>query len=171
MAVDKYAEERALGALSAIHDRELQTSALAASKATDADVKDFAKKMTKHHSRARKQQDDLARTLGLETAESRQAKAVTDETANALSRLSQLGDADFDAEYIDQAIADHQSALALLDNFVVPALQASEMRELVEGDVQPMLRAHLTQARDLALRFAPRPAALTSERPMRAALP
>jgi putative membrane protein len=89
--------------------------ALAATKATNPEVKQFAKLMMSEHHALRKQGADLAKQLKV-TPEPPASDPVTPLAQQETQALqSAPKGAEFDKTYIDQEVAAHQAVLDLLD--------------------------------------------------------
>ena len=128
------------------HANEADSSAgaLASKKATNAEVKKFAKMMMADHHQVRKQGADLAQKLGVTP----QPPADDPVTALAKQEMDALQTAekglDFDRTYIQQEIAAHQAVLDLADQAHGSADNA-ELKALIE-QARPLIENHLKQA-------------------------
>lgn len=128
------------------HANEADSSAgaLASKKATNAEVKKFAKMMMADHHQLRKQGADLAKKLGLTP----QPPADDPVTALAQQEMEALRAAekgpDFDRTYIQQEITAHQAVLDLADQAHEAAGNA-ELKALIE-QARPLIENHLKQA-------------------------
>lgn len=86
---------------------EVELGKLAAQKATNPDVKQFADRMVQDHSKANKQLMDLASTKGITVP-----KNVDPKHKQTIDRLSKLSGAKFDQAYMDQMVKDHNKAVS-----------------------------------------------------------
>ncbi len=121
--------------------------ALAAKKATNADVKQFAKMMMADHHQLRQQGQDLAKKLGVtpEPPANDPVTALEQQETQALQAAAK--GADFDRTYIQQEIAAHQAVLDLAKQAHDSADNA-ELKALIEK-AQPLIENHLKQAQEI----------------------
>jgi putative membrane protein len=127
--------------------------AVAAKKATRADVRAFAKLMMGEHHALRVEGQKLAKALGVVPAPPK-----TDPLAPyAASEMKQLQTtpkgAEFDRTYIDNEVTIHQAVLDLANQARVTT-QTAQLRELIEKAI-PVIRKHLEQAQALQKQLAP----------------
>ncbi len=121
--------------------------ALAATKATNPQVKQFAKLMMSEHHALRKQGADLAKKLNL-TPEPPANDPVTPLAQQETQALqSAPKGAEFDKTYIDQEIAAHQAVLDLASKAHDQA-KNPELKALIEK-AKPVIEKHLDQAKQL----------------------
>jgi len=128
------------------HANEADSSAgaLASKKATNEQVKKFARMMMADHHRLRRQGVDLARKLGVTPQ-----RPADDPIAPLAQREIDALEAaekglDFDRIYIRQEIEAHQTVLALADETHEAAGNA-ELRALIE-ETRPLIETHLARA-------------------------
>jgi putative membrane protein len=118
--------------------------AVASKKATNAQVKQFAKMMMADHHQLRKQGADLAKKLGLTP----QPPADDPVTPLAKQEMDALEAAekgiDFDRTYIQQEITAHQAVLDLA-NQAHGSADNPELKALIEQS-RPLIENHLKQA-------------------------
>jgi putative membrane protein len=128
------------------HANEADSSAgaLASKKATNAEVKKYAKMMMADHHQLRKQGADLAKKLGVTP----QPPADDPVTLLAKQEMEALETAekgiDFDRTYIQQEITAHQAVLDLADQ-AHGAADNPELKALIE-QARPLIENHLKQA-------------------------
>jgi len=121
--------------------------ALAATKATSPEVKQFAKLMMSEHHALRKQGADLAKQLKV-TPEPPANDPVTPLAQQETQALqSAPKGAEFDKTYIDQEVAAHQAVLDLLNQAHDQADNA-QLKALIEK-AKPVIEKHLDQAKQL----------------------
>lgn len=120
---------------------------LAATKATNASVKDFGRTMERDHHKLREQGQALAKKENLApTAPS------NDTLASSASKMqdnlnSMPKGKDWDKAYIDNEVAVHQSVLNLLQTAQTAATDTS-LKALITK-AQPLIQAHLTKAQSI----------------------
>ena len=121
--------------------------ALAATKATNPQVKQFAKLMMSEHHALRKQGADLAKKLNL-TPEPPANDPVTPLAQQETQALqSAPKGAEFDKTYIDQEVGAHQAVLDLAGKAHDEADNA-ELKALIEK-AKPVIEKHLDMAKKL----------------------
>ena len=128
------------------HANEADSSAgaLAAKKATNPEVKKFAKMMMADHHQLRKQGADLAKKLNV-TPQPPADDPVTPLAQGEMNALQAAAKgADFDRTYIQQEITAHQAVLDLADRAHQAAGNA-ELKALIE-QARPLIENHLKQA-------------------------
>jgi len=115
---------------------------LAKKKAENTDVKRFGQHMINDHDVANAELGNLAGKKGIPVP--KEADADQQKTA---ARLSELEGAAFDRRYMEVMVDDHLKAVAL---FELRSLQTgdAEIKAFAEKSL-PMLRRHLTMARDV----------------------
>lgn len=121
--------------------------ALAAKKATNADVRQFARLMMGEHHALRQQGVDLAKKLNLtpEPPANDPVTALAEKETQALQSAPK--GAEFDRTYIDQEVAAHQAVLDLVNQAHDQADNA-ELKALIEK-ARPVIQKHLDQAQEI----------------------
>jgi len=125
--------------------------AVAAKKATSADVKTFARKMMIDHHRLRADGAKLAKELKITLAPPANdplAPAAEDETSVLQSTPK---GAEFDRTYIEKEVSVHQAVLDLLDQ-AHRATQNAEIQKAIEK-AKPIVQQHLDHAQKLQKRL------------------
>lgn len=121
--------------------------AVAATKATNADIRDFGKMMMRDHHSLRQQGLDLAKKLAVTPAAPADddSPAAKDRTMSLLNTTAK--GAGFDKAYIDNEVAYHQ---AVLDKATAAlgAVQNAELKALIEK-AAPNIQAHLDKAKSI----------------------
>ena len=126
--------------------------ALAVTKATNKEVKDFAKLMMSEHHALRQQGADLARKLNVtpEPPADDPVTALAEKETQALQSAPK--GAEFDRTYIEQEVAAHEAVLDLANKAHDQADNA-ELKALIEK-ARPVIQEHLDQARELQKKLA-----------------
>ena len=122
---------------------EIRLGALAAKRSTNPAVKQFAQRMVTDHTTMGNQWTSLATRLRLGTT-----SALNAGQQQLLSRLSTIPAADFDREYMNYAVQDHQTNISTFQR-LGPSAQAPELRQLAASGL-PILEQHLTMAQQVA---------------------
>lgn len=123
---------------------EVEMGKLGAEKATNAEVKAFAQHMVKDHTKANQELMAAAETKGLKvpTEPGLKHKAMKEKFEH------QSADADFNKDFMQQMVRDHEAAVDLFktasgDSTLDPALRSLAKKTL------PTLEEHLAEARKL----------------------
>ena len=129
------------------------SGALAAKKATDAEVKAFARLMMSEHHALRAAGQALAKQLGVEP-KAPERDPLAPYVANEMKTLqSTAKGAEFDRTYIDNEVSVHQAVLDLANQARVTT-QTPQLKELIEK-ATPVIRKHLDQATAIQKRLSP----------------
>jgi putative membrane protein len=127
--------------------------ALAAKKATNAEVKAFARLMMSEHHALRAAGQALAKQLGVEP-KAPERDPLAPYVANEMKTLQSTGKgAEFDRTYIDNEVSVHQAVLDLANQARVTT-QTPQLKELIEKAI-PVIRKHLDQATALQKKLTP----------------
>jgi putative membrane protein len=125
---------------------DIDAGKLAASKASNADVKAFAQQMVTDHTGVNKQAVELVTRLKVtpeDNATSQSLKAGGD--AN-LATLKGLSGAALDKAYVDHEVAYHQAVLDAVDKVLIPSASNADLKALLVK-VRPAFVAHLEHAK------------------------
>jgi putative membrane protein len=121
---------------------EVAISNLALEKSQNEQVRNFAERMVKDHTAANQ------RLMSLEDASGRTVPKEMDQKHEAiLEQLSQLSGEDFDRQYMQGQVQDHQAAVEL---FATEATQPSGPVDALAGELLPALRMHLQMAEEIS---------------------
>ncbi len=146
-ATGAMSDEQIMSHMGAANGIEIAAGEIAADKATNADVKQFARDMVTEHQRMQAQADSLAVQLNVTpsaTAPDSLAEAL-EEARNQLT--GQAAGAEFDRMYMEMQVEAHQNTLDLL-NQASASTQNAEVRALVQGAI-PAVQQHLDRARQI----------------------
>lgn len=135
--------------LSAADSSEILPSQLAAERAENAQVKEYAQMMVRDHGMLEDSMAALAQQNSITptpNAESRQMAAQTQSTMQALQGLS---GAAFDSAYVQWMVQSHQTALDAVDQRLLPAAQNPQLRAAIEQKVRPTVQTHLEQIQQI----------------------
>jgi putative membrane protein len=121
--------------------------AVAATKGTNSEVREFGKRMMRDHHALRKQGQDLAKKLNVtpEAPANDDSKAQYDKTMSMLNGAAK--GKDFDKAYIDNEVTYHQALLQTATN-AMAAAQNAELKNLIQK-AAPAIQAHLTLAESI----------------------
>ena len=127
--------------------------AVAAKKATNAEVKAFAQLMMSEHHALRMAGQDLAKKLGVEPKPPEKDPLAPYVASEMKALQSTPKGAEFDRTYIDNEVTIHQAVLDLANQARVTT-QNAELRGLIEK-ATPVIRKHLDQATALQKKLTP----------------
>jgi len=126
---------------------EVQVGKIAAERATDKDVKEFAEMMVQDHTKAA---EKLERLVGSSEPNDRRSKIerqIGEQClANLRKELKDKSGHEFDACYMGSQIAGHMQMVATLE--VLSNETSGELRNIVK-DSQPVVEKHLAHAKDI----------------------
>ena len=122
---------------------ETKAAEIALKKTSTSDIKSFAEKMMKDHSKANSE-------LGLIAKEKRIAipTNLPEADQSKIYELENKNGSEFDNAYMDLMVADHEKAVALFETQATSG-QDSKLKKWA-ADKLPILKHHLAMARDLA---------------------
>lgn len=123
---------------------EIEQGKLARTRAKDARVKAFAERMVKHHTDAK----DKQAKLKLDTAESALSTKLEKESGTTTSALQGNTSANFDQEYIQAQIKEHQEVLDTIDKQLLPNAKNDDLKSYLK-EIRPTVVDHLKDARDI----------------------
>jgi len=125
---------------------DVDAGKLAASKATNPEVKKFAQTMVTDHTGVNKQAVDLATKLGVKPEDNDTAKSLASGGQANLANLKTLKGKEFDKAYVDHEVAYHQAVLDAVDKTLIPGAKNEELKALLV-QVRPAFVAHLEHAK------------------------
>ena len=127
--------------------------AMALKKATNPDVKAFAKLMMAEHHALRVGGQALAKQLGV-TPKLPERDPLAGYVRNEMDALKKTAKgAEFDRTYIDHEVSIHQAVLDFANQARVTT-QTAELRALIEKAV-PVIKKHLDQAQEIQKKLGP----------------
>ena len=125
---------------------DIDAGKLAASKASHADVKKFARTMVTDHTGVNKQAKDLAAKLKVTPENNATSKSLYDGGTTNVANLKTLKGKAFDKAYIDHEVAYHQAVIDAVDKTLIPGVKNEELKALLVK-VRPAFIAHLDHAK------------------------
>ncbi len=126
---------------------DIETGALAAKRAHQKDVRDFASMLVKAHTGVRQEGRDLAKKLGVTPTPPKHFAMAKDHAA-AMRKLRALHGRAFDRAFLAHEIAYHKAVIDAVTTTLLPALQNAEVKKLVT-EVAPAFQAHMMQAQSM----------------------
>ena len=135
-----------VGMVSGANGAEIAAGQIAAEKAQNAQVRQYATRMVEEHQRLQGQADSVVQILNLERA------PVPDSLAQHLEQArsqlqSQAAGVEFDRMYMEHQVRDHQNTLTALQQ-AQNAVQHERLRAVITAAI-PAVQQHLEQARTI----------------------
>jgi putative membrane protein len=127
---------------------DIDAGQLAASRATNDEVKKFARLMVTDHTGVNKAATDLAAKLRVTPQDNPTSQSLKADGEKNLTHLKTLKGAAFDTAYIDREVAYHQQVIDALDKTLIPGATNKELKALLVK-VRPAFVAHLEHAKRL----------------------
>jgi len=127
---------------------DINAGKLAQSKASNKEVKAFAKQMVTDHTGVNKQATALVKKLKVKPEDNPTSKSLKSGGEENLKKLKGLKGKDFDKAYIEHEVAYHQAVLDAIDKTLVPNAKNEELKALIVK-VQPAFVAHLEHAKKI----------------------
>jgi putative membrane protein len=133
----------------AVNDGEIQEAQLATSKATSPDVKRFARDMSTAHRDMQNKMTTLLGRLQITPSDNAVSNQLKSDTQSELSTLQTTRGKEFDRDYIDAQVRNHNKALELLDR-ITPSVKNTELKAALTS-TRPKVEAHLREAERVEL--------------------
>jgi putative membrane protein len=127
---------------------DIDAGKLAASKASDAQVKAFGEQMVTDHTGVNKQATELVTKLNVTPQDNPTAQSLKSGGAENVAKLQKLQGAAFDKAYIEHEVAYHQQVLDAVDKTLIPSAKNAELKQLLVK-VRPAFVAHLEHAKQV----------------------
>lgn len=127
---------------------DIDAGKLAAARATNPEVKKFARLMITDHTGVNKSATALVTKLKVKPEDNPTSQSLKDGGIKNVDNLKTLKGAAFDKAYIDHEVAYHQQVLDAVDKTLIPGAKNEELKALVVK-VRPAFVAHLEHAKQL----------------------
>jgi putative membrane protein len=147
MASQALTDAEIFAILDEINESEIELGELAQDKATNADVKSFAREMVMAHRKMEDEGEALSKRLGVspKSEANDSLEAANDATNDRLESLAK--GITFDTAYVNSQVMGHEKAIAFL-NRAGEQVTSAELKTLIEG-AKPNVQRHLDRARTL----------------------
>ena len=127
---------------------DIDAGKLAASQATNPEVKKFAETMVTDHTAVNKSAVDLATKLKVTPEDNPTSQSLKSGGESNVAKLKTLKGAEFDRAYIDHEVEYHQSVIDALDKTLIPGATNPELKALLVKS-RPAFVAHLEHAKHI----------------------
>jgi putative membrane protein len=142
------ADEQIVRILTTVNTGEVEQAQVAQRKAKDARVKKFAAQMIDQHTKAKDKVNKLSKKEQLLPANSTVANDLQDKGSSIMTTLGQVEGPDFDKQYIDAQVQQHQEVLDLINQRLIPSASNAQLKTELEN-AKKMVDQHLGHARDI----------------------
>ncbi len=131
----------------AMNDGEIQEAQLAETKASAASVKRYAQHLLNAHRDMMNKNSALLARLQIIPSDNSVSNQIKSDAQNELSTLRSMRGKDFDRDYVDAQVRNHNKSLELVDR-VAPLVKNAEVRAQLQSD-RTRIEAHLRDAERL----------------------
>jgi putative membrane protein len=125
---------------------DIDAGKLAASKATNPEIKKFGQQMVADHTGVNKQATALVTKLKVTPEDNSTSQSLKAGGDRNIANLKSQKGAEFDKAYIDNEVTYHQAVINAIDKTLVPSAQNAELKALLVK-VRPAFVAHLEHAK------------------------
>jgi putative membrane protein len=125
---------------------EIDMARLALEKSANRDIKDYATMIESDHNKALEDLTDLMKDTNVS-----QQRTMPADAQQEFNRLNDLTGAEFDREFVNTMVMDHQKAIAMFQNQRA-TVQNPDVKKYVD-DTLPTLQTHLEKAQQLQSRL------------------
>jgi putative membrane protein len=130
--------------IQAIHQDQMQEAQLAEQRATSPELKRYARDMVSSHRNIMSENQSLLSQAGITPSDNALSQQLRTDAQNEMSTLEGLRGRDFDREYLDDQIRDHNKALELVDR-IIPNIKNPQLKSHLQS-ARTRLEAHLREA-------------------------
>jgi putative membrane protein len=141
-------DEQILQITHTANQAEIEQAKLAQSRSKDPRVKKLAAMMIKDHTAADAKGMAVAKKDNLTPAPSTTSTTIESDARTATSTLNSQSGADFDKDYVDTQVKEHQAVLDVIDQKLLPSAKSPDLVALLTA-VRPKIAMHLQHAQDL----------------------
>jgi putative membrane protein len=135
--------------IQAINADEIQEAQLAMTKATSPDVKRFARDMMVAHRDMQNRMTTLLGRLQITPSDNAVSNQLRSDTQGEMSTLEAMRGKDFDRNYIDAQVTNHNKAIEMLDR-ITPSVKDADLKAALMA-TRPKVEAHLREAERVQL--------------------
>jgi putative membrane protein len=144
--VEAYSDANAVAFIQTVNTGEIETAALAKTKATNAEVRAFARQLETDHTALKNEVAKAAQRLGLSGTAT--DEDVLEEHQAAMKDLNEAkAGKDFDGEFINEEVEGHKKALDKIDD-AIEKTQNAEFKALLQK-ARGAIDGHLRRAEEL----------------------
>ncbi|MGZ3768042.1 MAG: DUF4142 domain-containing protein [Bdellovibrio sp.] len=130
------------------NDAEIKAGKMAEKKASNEEVKNYAKMMVDEHKESEKEGKKVTKDAKIKSKSSDLSKSFKKDASDKISSLRSLKGTEFDKAYISSQIDMHQKLLTDLETNFIPNTQNPQLRSHLEK-TKSHVQDHLTQAKKI----------------------
>jgi putative membrane protein len=134
--------------VTAANDADIAAGKVASEKATNDQVKTFAKRMVTDHGASNQQVSALATQLRITPEPNPGSQQIRETADRSLASLRTLSGAEFDRAYIANEVAFHQAVLDALTKTLIPSARNAELKALL-AQTRVVVDSHLNLAKQI----------------------
>ncbi|MBR0799728.1 DUF4142 domain-containing protein [Bradyrhizobium jicamae] len=128
---------------------DINAAKQAEKKASNKEVKAFARDMARDHEAVNKQALALVKKLKVTPEDNDTSKALSKQAADKLAELSKLKGAAYDKAYIDNEVAYHKTVNSALETQLIPSASNAELKGLLQTGLK-IFQGHEQHAEHVA---------------------
>lgn len=128
---------------------DINAAKQAEEKASNKEVKAFARDMARDHEAVNKQALDLVKKLKVTPEDNDTSKALSKQAADKLAELGKLKGAAYDKAYIDNEVAYHKTVNTALETQLIPSASNPELKGLLQTGLK-IFQGHQQHAEHVA---------------------
>lgn len=144
MDVSSLGDGQLAAVVQAIHQDQMQEAQLAEQRATSPELKRYARDMVTSHRNIMNENQSLLAQAQITPSDNAVSQQLRTDAQNEMSTLEGLRGRDFDREYLDSQIRDHNKAIELVDR-IIPNIKNPQLKAHVQN-VRMRLEGHLREA-------------------------
>jgi putative membrane protein len=130
--------------IQALHQDQMQEAQLAEQRATSPELKRYARDMITAHRNIMNENQSVLSQAQITPSDNAVSQQLRTDSQNEMSTLEGLRGRDFDREYLDDQIRNHNKAIELVDR-IVPNIKNPQLKAHLQN-VRTRLDAHLREA-------------------------
>ncbi|HEX8794846.1 MAG TPA: DUF4142 domain-containing protein [Polyangiaceae bacterium] len=147
MDVSSLNDAQLAAVIQAINQGEIQAAQLAEQKSTAPEVKRFARDMLTSHRNIMNEDQSVLSQAQITPSDNAVSQQLRTDAQGEMSTLEGMRGRDFDKEYVDEQIKDHNKAIELIDR-IIPNIKNPQLKAQLQN-ARPRLEAHLREAERL----------------------
>jgi len=144
MDVSTLGDGQLAAVVQAIHQDQMQEAQLAEQRATSPELKRYARDMVTSHRNIMNENQSLLSQAQITPSDNAVSQQLRTDAQNEMSTLEGLRGRDFDREYLDSQIRDHNKAIELVDR-IIPNIKNPQLKAHLQN-VRTRLEGHLREA-------------------------
>lgn len=145
-SVDAFSDANVAASASASNMDEIQTSQLAAQRAQNPQVREFAQTMVTQHGQFEQQMQAMLQSKGMAPMDNAWSGTLKRHLPPTLQMLQGMSGAQFDLAYMVHQVGAHELTLHALDTTLIPSTRDPDMAAMLRDQVRPAVAQHLQRA-------------------------